>query len=561
MKSWFKKLIISLVIFAVFFGAFYYIQFSFSSLEGYDAYYHMKQAHLISTQGVEECVESFPWLQKTVIEAHPADQWFGFHLLLIPFTLLGLNFGGKLASIVLASLLFLVLFWVLKKLRVKFAFFWTLIAFFSTYAFTWRLLMTRPHLLSIPLSFLGIYFIIHKRYYLLFFLSLIFSFSVVESPFIIILSLLWMGIEKLKGEGLDWKLISASFSGFALGLLIRPDFPNNLYLLYQGSINLMILRIKGVSLNFGAEFARPFMEGVKNNIFLFLTTALPISYLIVQTLNKKLREISKWYWYFFILTWGFTGVSLFKSQRFVEYWAPFAVIFSALTFTRILLPNLSKLKKVVEDRNNYNPPFRKDWQLSLYQKLYRGIRKGIKFSRKRSVKITLIGTIILGFVYFGFAQVFALSGNVSTPSHKYESAANWLKRNSSPESVVLNQPWSSFPVLFFYNHQNYYGWGIDPSFMYHRDKELYWYWRNLADKGVVCSKEKCEKEVKDPQQVFEVLNQQLEADYLLINKAHSCDKKKYEDMEGTLSKTDKIKEVFYEKGIKIYRVGGSSLQD
>ena len=76
--------IVALFVLAAFF-AFYY-----PPTVGIDNYYHIRHAWIYQTQGIFN--SDFPWLENSVIGQLGGDIWYGFHLLLIPFTFLKIYF-------------------------------------------------------------------------------------------------------------------------------------------------------------------------------------------------------------------------------------------------------------------------------------------------------------------------------------------------------------------------------------------------------------------------------------------------------------------------------------
>ena len=49
----------------------------------------------------------------------------------------------------------------------------------------------------------------------------------------------------------------------------------------------------------------------------------------------------------------------------------------------------------------------------------------------------------------------------------------YLKEHSQPGEIVMHTDWSDWPMLFYHNDKNYYIMGLDPTFMYNYNSELY----------------------------------------------------------------------------------------
>jgi hypothetical protein len=57
---------------------------------------------------------------------------------------------------------------------------------------------------------------------------------------------------------------------------------------------------------------------------------------------------------------------------------------------------------------------------------------------------------------------------------------------------VFNTQWEQYPFLYFWNSDNTYVIGIDPSLMYYQDARRYWLWRHIAnDEPATCDHPQC----------------------------------------------------------------------
>ena len=57
--------------------------------------------------------------------------------------------------------------------------------------------------------------------------------------------------------------------------------------------------------------------------------------------------------------------------------------------------------------------------------------------------------------------------------YAYEGASEWIAANTPAGSMVFNTDWDDFPMLYYYNPSNAYIVGLDPTYLYDRDKELW----------------------------------------------------------------------------------------
>lgn len=557
-KSYFLKSFFSyLFVFIFFFTVFYYIQFSFSYIAGSDdGYRHIKQAWLIRTQGIEKAVRGFSWLECSILKDHPGDPWFGFHLLLYPFTFGDLTFGAKLSSVFFVAILFLAFFWLLRRFRVRYALFWTLSLLFVTDYFNGRLLLPRAYILSILFSLIGFYLIFKKKYLWIFIISFLYGLITVEAPLIIFIALAFTVLEGLREKKVDFKPLISTIFGVLAGLVIRPDFPNSFYLIYHSIFSVLFLRLTGVKLDFGGELSRPFAGSIRDNPLLFLTFTLPFYWIISVFIQKKWRKISPLLLSLFFFSLFFTLLSFGVGSRFVEYWVPFSLLFAAVYFNKVILPKILETIKKIRNFEGYEITFSYDKIGRLYQLIYRALRFLILKLEEKFPKRIVIGLFLFLVIYFVVfkAAILSIQAKSQEPLgfKTIEEGAIWLKENTPPQSVVLNASWDLFPFLFFHNHHNYYCNGMDPTFMYIRNPQNYWLWRNFLFRGLFCDKEKCDPEKqkateKDTKRVVKFLKEELNGNYLFLTDRN-------ENFIDFLKSSEGLEGVFKRGTIEIYKI-------
>jgi hypothetical protein len=145
-----------------------------------------------------------------------------------------------------------------------------------------------------------------------------------------------------------------------------------------------------------------------------------------------------------------TGLLMVSSKRFVEYWVPFA----GLSAAAVLDPYVRAI-----DWSVYKKQAQLHWQVGV---------------------ATIILIAALG--GFGFYNLKAAWGYFQNGAsyELYRPAADSIRQNASPEDIVFNTQWDQFPALFYWNDKNNYIIGMDPTFMYVQNKELYWKWRKIS---------------------------------------------------------------------------------
>src|SRR5262249_40239096 len=118
-----------------------------------DSFYYSRLAWVYRSGSLVNV--DFPWIQYSVMKNLSSSLWYGFGILLIPFTYFNdLIFGIKLASIFLTSSALSLYYFAIKLNDLKPAWLWPLLFFFSALNVTGQFLMARPQIVSLPLSFL-----------------------------------------------------------------------------------------------------------------------------------------------------------------------------------------------------------------------------------------------------------------------------------------------------------------------------------------------------------------------------------------------------------------------
>ena len=164
--------ILGLVLFAVFFVAMAWVQFSTPDMPDNDGFYHIRLAEIMRTQGLKP---EFPWLPLTILNPREfSDHHFLFHVGLIPFTFGDLRLGAKWAAVFYASLAFLSIWWLLRGQQVPYAWLWAVGLLAVSEAFLYRMSITRAQSLSLAVLALGLHWMLKQRYHYLIALAFIY---------------------------------------------------------------------------------------------------------------------------------------------------------------------------------------------------------------------------------------------------------------------------------------------------------------------------------------------------------------------------------------------------
>ena len=504
--------------FAIFAALAAVFQFSSPNIADPDGFYHLKHAQIYKDYGV--LTKDFPWVQYSSISVIKSDLWYGFHILLIPFSGLNSATGIKIAGIFLATISLALLWYAFKRTGFKWPFLWTFFVFVSSQNIMTRFLMLRPHLLTMAISALIFSFSlnpapsnkisdytkrtsstsVHQRSKLLDIigrcginggtLAILILFAILAWTHI---SLSWVGILVfgtvflLKvgiGKEWMWKKAGAMILGLIIGWLLRPNPIGALKLAYIQVVKLMQAKQEDAALLFGTELFPLKMETLFSN-FLGFTIVWFFGMISMFFLYKSIRkeEASKKIFAVssVVLSFIFFAMTMLTARRAHDFWVIFGIMLSAFVFTE-----LSKAYKSESAKTAY------------------GIVLGI--------------ALVFVSIYTPYKTLSTLKER-GTPPEAFKKSSEWIKENSNPGDVVFNMHWSDFPMLFFWNDKNYYIGGMDPIFQYAFSEPLYWKFHYISADEVTkktCPAAACTAEMLVD--THNVLKNDFKAKYIIIEK-------------------------------------------
>jgi len=535
-------------VFILFFSFLFILQFSFPNLICPDGYYHIKQAYLIRTQEFS-AVTDFHWTKYSTLNDHSSDLWLGYHLLLMPFTFFkDLVFGAKLANVFFTTIFFAIFYFLLKHFKVKFPLFWISILTVINVGFMFRLLLPRGAIFSIVSTLLALYFIKERKYIALFFLSWFYAFSYPGFVILLILAILYALLEIIYKKQFNPRFFISILSGVILGLTIRPDFPNNLYMLFVQDFLAIFYKIKGIGLNFGAEFVANYSSFDKWEIVVFFLY-LFFLFIAFRKLHKKISTTFSLVFYYLLIFFicllslifseapilgkhlgllGFFGLlvfwGLFPLIAFFIVLSKKKVLDNFFVFYLFLVCSLFYVLSLVAGRFiEYFVPI-------LLFSLAVSIAPLIKLKEQFVSKIFWKKIFLVIIIAFCFPLSFLLQQPNTSSSYidSFRETAPFLRSVLKENDVLFHISWSDFPGLFYYNDKNVYLAGMDPTFMYVKNVHLYWLWRNIP-LGIVCDKEKCPNYLKvcksdTPWEIYKTIKNNFPVNYIFIKDATTSDK-------------------------------------
>jgi hypothetical protein len=409
-----------------------------------DAYYHAQASRLL-VRG--ELGPQFPWLTATTLAQGYADQHYVFHFLLYPFTgIKGLPWGIVLFS----SSAVLGFFLLLKSLDLKGKGLWLVLLVLGSVDFLFRINVVKANTLSLVLLFATIIILARQRYVYLLPLALLFVWTYGGFVFLPFIVGLCGGFEFYQQKKLVWQPLAYTLAGVFLGILLHPHASHLPLYLYNQIFHAGLGAGKAVSV--GVEWeAYSLANFVRINGLIALAwglSSIHLFYVSVVDKDKNSKAQSWWLWSMSALFFALTV----KSRRFTEYWVPFAVLFAAWEFQ----PYIRKLT----------------WQA--LQKAWQ------EWQFRIAVCLSVAVIFVIGYANLKLTRDYFAG---SPRPDLYQKASQWLAKNSQPGDIVFNPQWDQFPQLFYWNPKNYYIVGLDPTFMYLNDKDLYWQWRLVSDDG------------------------------------------------------------------------------
>jgi len=462
---------------------------------GFDSYRHVKQAsrYVADPQAVFSDTWSLPFFWPK-----PVDPWFGFHVLLAPFTqVLPLIVAIKLMASLLFGGIAFALFLLLEHFGARYRMVWVLLALTGSSCALCRDVNTRPFLLSLLLTLLAVLFTLKQRPIPLFIVCALHA----SSYSIFFLAgfgpVLWLLLRRNRPALV---LAASSAAGMAAGLLLNPYFPENVrYDLVQASVTEIATRAHVV---IGGE-----LDPLTNWQY-WILSSLPILSLWLTAVYFRIRE-----WRSrkgvdavdLLLTASvITLLGTFRVSRTADFFVLFALLFAAA----VLSPKLAA--------------WRKDLPYALAP----------------------LGVACCIHVFLTYSYVLA-----APVLDRYRNAAEYLRTHAKGD-LVANADWGDYQFLFFLNPRARYVVGIEPTMLYLSDHRKYWLWRHMADDETsTCGREQCPESERTA--IGKAMRAGLGASYIFLQHAENP------KLEKALQQEPGVAEVFRDAGFSLYRLDAS----
>ena len=432
-----KMLSSALIIFGI--GSFYtYVQFSHPGIIGIDGYFHIRFAQEMWHTGI---IYDFRWLVYTIYSRNFTDDHFLFHVLQIPFTFGNLIVGAKIYAIIFPTLAFALFFALLTQQKIRFPLFWTALLFVSSAPFILRLGMPRAASISLIFLLIGTWIILNHQYKKLLPLAFCYVWLYGGFPLLFVMACVafftfWFAEHKKNPQ-----IIFFCGLGMLLGLILNPYFPHNLSFLLKSYTQIELGMFPSHIPGGNEDYPYASSSAVRNALPVWCAVfAGMLAYMI-----SKHRLDAKT---LFLFLFSIALLCLYLNvRRFIEYWAPFGILFSAFALN----------------------PFIPEQPLKMLFKPSLG--KGIAFALCLFLLLACWDTC---------TQIFDYRQNYRDPK-TYQGAAEFLKRETPQNAIVFTADWDDFPLLFHFNSHNRYIVGMDLRYLYYYDPQLCDLWLSISD--------------------------------------------------------------------------------
>lgn len=429
-----------------------------------DSFYHAKIA-LFLRNGV--ILHTFPWFALTDWPTAYVDPHFLYHVLLVPFvTAFAPLAGMKVSAVVFGIVAFAAFRAFLNWLRAPYPTALALAAVLSP-ALLDRLSFPRAISLSLALFTAIAWAVLAKRPRLAFAFSALFVWLYHGWP-TALLVLLAAGVAEIvawhtmrsrpdtgtKGQA-PYRVWVAVVAGLAFGIVTNPYFPELLSFSVVDIFKIGVVN-QGYKISVGAEWQPASWWSLAATCWpAFLAWALSVGTFLRHATERRgtlsRDEVARIMATTFLAA-GFVLLTL-KSGRYVEYAVPCAV-FAAGTL-------LAASRKTLESE--------------LVPAARRWIAAGRFRGRALAALVTLVVLSILG------TQIQLAWTRTRYRADQYAFAVDWIRANVPADEVVFANTWDVGSVLFYLDDAHRSIVGLDPTFFYDADPELYARWLALVN--------------------------------------------------------------------------------
>lgn len=495
-----------------------------------DSFYHAGMAALIRDH-VD--VRQFTWLPYTSLADTFVDQHFLYHVFLVPFvTFANPLVGIKIAAVLLVAIMASVFFAVLRVFRVRGAFVFTLLLL-AVNPFMFRMNLAKTPSLAVAMLFIGLWLLFSFRNRWLFWFAWFYvwvygGFSILAvaagcfalagevglwfrrrrvrsgpGPWLNTLT----GRSQLPKAGYYARGLVAVILGIVAGLVLNPSFPTNVRFYEDQLVKIGIINYQH-TIGVGGEWY-PYAIGdlLPGTVFVSIAVLLGLLAVAFEFRRQTVRS-----WALLLMT-AFLMFMTLKSRRYVEYYVPVAMAFSAFAITDALTGRTAR---------------------ELAHDVQRMLRRSIWAKLAGGALILYLGVGAVGVAIRDLRGVQRDLAN-GLPANSLAAASDWLKIHAPNDAIIAHSDWDEFPILFYHDPTHRYIAGLDATFFYERNPDLYWKWVRLTTGQAAADT------------VYPILHDDLKAKYVILTKDHTA-------MDALLARTANLRPVYDDAEAKIYQV-------
>jgi hypothetical protein len=453
-KPFFASIAVFFIVFSIY-AIVYIPSAGMSAID--DHFFHFRYASLIREKGWE-VINNFPWVFfSKMAQEHVRYQISLFQFALIPFTLIKNSILGlKISDIFWASLACSSFYYLLRKIRIRWAFLYVLILLSFPF-FASRILMGRAFILTPVLVFWELYLASKRKYKALFFLSF---FHVIWHEATFFMPIGVIGLVEISRYIIRQKIflknVLVGALGTIVGMSLFSGFPVNIWYFLTGLISESGNGVSNSAMKMteGSELSAISLLSFwsRSDIAVF---AMTLSFAVFVYFYLKDRKdgvlegqkdnFGDWRtitYPAFLLVFLFFCFSILSNGRLLDFYFVGAVFLLALIFQRVS----------TEDQAVINIHLRK----------------------------YIFSGIIIVFVMASLNSLSSIKESVRNNNYEgIKESSEWIKERSSQSEVVFLYDWDNFPIAFSYNQKNYYTMGIEPRMLSNYNPNLYWKWHNI----------------------------------------------------------------------------------
>jgi len=294
--------------------------------------------------------------------------------------------------------------------------------------------------------------------------------------------------------------------GIIVGLLIHPSFPTHFTFYWQQIFQIGLVNYQDMIGVGGEWYPTEFSQLLTSPLLL---TSLIIMALVAFVLTRqKQTQASKTALIMTVIFFVFT----LKSKRYIEYYIPWGFLFAALSL------HASGI-------------------LDRYRSILRAVRKGWNgdsFAKAITVLAVLYVTVMIPGIMVTDASRITTELHAGIPVDRYQKVGNWLKEHSTKGDIIFHNDWDDFPPLFYNAARDRFIVGLDPTFMYNYNPELYHTWVDITrgDKS---------------DNLLEVIQGDFQARFVLVDDDHK-------QMKRNIIADGRFKKVYQDNEVTLFRV-------